>query len=324
MYRSVLLAAALFLFCPPAFSQTSGKYFEYASQAKSSLERKEYKRAAQLYAAAFKLNGGKAFCDDRYDTAPSWAMASNKDFAFVQLLKVALLYDYTDYTGLTNDAAFQSLHGDDRWTAVTELVKMNIGKSDARLNSAVVILLDSVYRNHHSYRLEEVSVRNQYGADSKQLLDLKKVIRRKDSVNLTIVKDVLDKYGWLGRDVAGFIGNYSIALIMQHADLAVQEKYLGMMRDAFKAGNIEPYDYALLEDRIALRQGKKQLYGSVIVNAGGKSYIAPVQDPENLEKRRKALGLRSMNEYLVNWSMKWDLNRYKKDLLLLEKESVTY
>jgi hypothetical protein len=324
MRRSVSLAAAAALFCTVSVAQVTGKYYEYVEQAKGSFERKQYKASGAQYASAFRLNGGKAYCDDRYDAARAWAMAGNKDSAFVQLLKVAMLYDYTDYTHLSEDPAFRSLKKDDRWKTVTETVKHNIGKSDSRLNSAVVLLLDSVYRNHHSLRLQEVSVKNQYGESSEQLKGLRSSIHKADSVNLTIVKDVLAKYGWLGRDVAGFIGNYTLALIMQHADLSSQEQNLSMIRQAFKDGKIEAYDYALLEDKVALREGKKQLYGSVIVNVGGKNHVAPLEDPDGLEKRRKELGLRKMNDYLSDWGLRWDPAAYKKDLLLLEKESIAY
>ena len=128
----------------------------------------------------------------------------------------------------------------------------------------------------------------------------------------------------MGRGSVGFIGNYSLALIIQQAELNVQEKYLVKMRTAFENKNVESQDLALVEDKVALRKGQKQLYGSVVVTVGNKNYVAPIEDVENLNKRRTALGLKPMNEYLKNWGINWDINKYKKDLLLLEKEKVVY
>lgn len=305
-------------------AQPPAKYFESINNAKASFAKKEYKKSGQLYAAAFKQNGGKAYLEDRYNSARSWSLAGNKDSAFVQLFKVVMLYDYINYSEISTDKSFTTLYSDKRWKEIDERVKLNISKSDGNLNKGLVLLLDSVYRDYHSNRLKEVSLKNEFGNESNELKEIKKTILQRDSVNLSIVTTIIDTYGWLGRGSVGFIGNYSLALIIQQAELAVQEKYLGKMRVAFDNKNIEAHDLALVEDKVALRKGNKQLYGSVIVTVGNKNYVAPIEDVENLNKRRAALGLKSMNDYLKNWGMKWDVNKYKKDLVLLEKENIVY
>jgi hypothetical protein len=324
MRKFIFILPALLLLCSIAFGQVPSRYFEYVEQAKNSFKNKQYKSSGAQFSSAFRANGGKAFCEDRYEAARAWSLAGNKDSAFVQLMKVAFLYDYTEFTRLTTEKDFESLHGDDRWKTVTEVVKSNIGKSDAKLNKAVVLLLDSVYRTHHSLRLREVSVKNEFGEGSPQLIELRKSIRHEDSLNLVIVEEILNKYGWLGANVAGFIGNYTLALIIEQADLNTQETFRPLISQAFKDKKIEAFDYAMIEDRIALREGKKQTYGSVIVNADGKNYVAPVEDPANLDKRRKELGLVKMNEYLSDWNMKWDPVAYQKEMLNLEKENFSY
>jgi hypothetical protein len=37
-------------------------------------------------------------------------------------------------------------------------------------------------------------------------------------------------------------------------------------------------------------------------------------DPENVNKRRASVGLGTLEEYVKNWDMKWDVEQYKKDL----------
>lgn len=324
MKKFYFLIFTFILFLQISIAQPPARYFESINNAKNSFDKKEYKKSGQLYAAAFKQNGGKAYLEDRYNAARSWALAGNKDSAFVQLFKVVTLYDYINYAEISVEKAFNTLHTDKRWTEVDEKVKLNISKSDGNLNKGLVLLLDSVYRDYHSNRLKEVSIKNEFGNESNELKAIKKIIRKGDSVNLFIVTNVIDTYGWLGRGSVGFIGNYSLALLIQQADLSVQEKYLEKMRAAFENKNVEAQDLALVEDKVALRKGKKQLYGSVVVTIGNKNYVAPIEDVENLNKRRTALGLKSMNEYLQNWGMKWDVNKYKKDLLLLEKEKIEY
>lgn len=324
MKKIFFLTIAFFYFGAFVSAQPSIKYFEYIDKARNSFEKKEYKKSATLYANAFKANAGKAYLEDRYNAARSWTLAGNKDSAFVQLFKVVILYDYINYFQISSNVDFSQLHTDKRWMQIIDIVKQNISKTDSNLNKRLIILLDSVYRDHHSYRLSEVRIKNEYGADSKEMKEIRKTIIQKDSVNLAIVTSVIEKYGWLGKNVIGFIGNYTLALIIEHADKNTQEKYIPIIREAFKNKNVEAYDLALLEDKISLRQGKQQLYGSVIVNLKNKNYVAPIEDVGNLDKRRTELGLKSMNSYLMNWGLKWDINKYKKDLLLLEKEKIEY
>ena len=324
MKKLLFFIVTFFYFTHFASAQTSVKYFEYIDQAKNSFAKKEYKKSSDLYANAFRLNAGKAFSQDRYNAARSWSLAGDKDSAFVQLFKVATLYDFTNYNQISEEKDFFSLHNDKRWTEITSLVKQNISNIDSKLNSGLVILLDSVYRDFYSSRLTEIRIKNVFGHESDESKDIKKPIEQNDSVNLSIVLSIIDKYGWLGKDVVGFIGNYALALIIQHADIQIQDKYLPIAKEAFKNKNMEAYDYALIVDKVALKHGKQQLYGTVLINIANKNYVAPIEDVENVDKKRELLGLKSMNEYLKNIGINWDINTYKKDLLLLEKEKIEY
>lgn len=322
--KKIYFFILFFIFSAIVVAQPSAKYFESIANATASYQRKEYKKSTQFYLTAFKSNGGKAYLEDRYNAARSMTLAGMKDSAFVQLFKVVQLYDYLNYLQISTEPDFSQLQSDKRWEEVLGLVKQNISKSDFNLNKSLVLLLDSVYRDHHSYRLKEVRIKNEFGEESKEVQSAKKEIIRRDSINLAIVTDILEKHGWLGRNVVGFIGNYTLALIIQYAPIETQDKYLPIIAEAYKNKNIEAYDYTSILDKVALRHGQPQLYGNIVVNVGNKNYVAPIQDVEHLDKRRADMGLKPMNSYLKSWSMKWDINKYKKDLLLLEKEKVEY
>jgi hypothetical protein len=72
------------------------------------------------------------------------------------------------------------------------------------------------------------------------------------------------------------------------------------MRVAVKNGKTERRWLALLEDRVALGEGKKQIYGSQIRwdKNSKKSYVASLENPDNVDKRRKEVVLDSMSLYL--------------------------
>src|SRR5436190_12861202 len=50
-----------------------------------------------------------------------------------------------------------------------------------------------------------------------------------DSTNLAKVSSIIDKHGWLGKSQIGNRANYTLWLVIQHADLKTQEKYLPLM-----------------------------------------------------------------------------------------------
>jgi hypothetical protein len=185
-------------------------------------------------------------------------------------------------------------------------------------------VLDTIFITDQKYRLQIDSVGNKYGWESKELESFTKVIDIKikevDSIDLIKVEEIIGKYGWLGPEVVGEHGNQTIWLIIQHSDLATQERYLPMMREAVKNGKASASDLAYLEDRVALRQGKKQIYGSQI---GGDPethicYVSPLEDPDNVDKRRADVGLPPLALYVSQYQIKWDVEQYKRDLPSIE------
>jgi hypothetical protein len=77
---------------------------------------------------------------------------------------------------------------------------------------------------------------------------------------------------------------------------------------------------ALLEDRINLGNGKRQIYGSQIgTNPETKlNYVLPLEDPDNVDKRRAEVGLEPLADYVIYWKIIWNVKQYKKDLPILE------
>ncbi len=186
----------------------------------------------------------------------------------------------------------------------------------AQLNTSLLAKLDSIYSDDQKYRVQIDSMINKFGLQSKEVHSLIVTMNETDSINVIKVKEVLDKYAWLGADIIGKRGNSTLFLVIQHADHATQEKYLSMLRDAVKNGKAKASNLALMEDRVLLGQGKKQIYGSQIGmdNETQLYYVSPLEDPDNVDKRRAAVGLEPMADYVKDWQIKWDIEQYKKDL----------
>jgi hypothetical protein len=150
----------------------------------------------------------------------------------------------------------------------------------------------------------------------------RKEIQFYDSVNLVKIIPIIEKYGILGYNDVGFTGNLAIVMTIQHADIKTQEKYLPLFRSAIKGKKVLPSTYAMLEDRIAIKNGKMQIYGTqVFQSKENGTGLLPTIDIDNIDKRRFSVGLtESIGEYLKRFGLKWDPVRYKKNLPRLMKE----
>jgi hypothetical protein len=144
-----------------------------------------------------------------------------------------------------------------------------------------------------------------------ELITLRELMNKKDSINLVEIEKILNKHGWLGADVIGEQGNKTLFLVIQHSDLETQLKYLPMMREALKKGNAKGKDFALLEDRVAMKQGNRQIYGSQIKIDGDEFYVYPIIEPEKVNERRTEVGLEPMEDNVKNFGITWDVEKHK-------------
>jgi hypothetical protein len=309
-----------------SFGQTNPKYDSIMEEAVPFIKNKDWLKAAQVYSEAFKTVGNTGFLVDkynpsmlqeRYDLARLWAMVNQPDSAFPQLFEAIqniYICDLNFLNYLMIDTCLISLHNDKRWSEFTE--KLMAIKKD--LDEDIISHLDVIYNEDQDqnlrFQIEDIAARKGYDCDSVHALE--KIMFAKDSVHLIYVKKILDERGWLGPDKIGIQGNTTLWLVIQHSELAVQEKYLPMMREAVKNKNAFARHLALLEDRVAIRQGKKQIYGSQIGydSLAGTVYPLPLIDPDNVDKRRAEVGLDSLQEYLSGYDATWDSEAYKKKL----------
>jgi len=298
-----------------AYLQSSAQeYPDRIDKAASLFAEQKYKASAYAYSDAFKNNGWMGAVQDRYNAACAWALAGVPDSAFVQLEKIASRGKYVNYSRLNNEPKLKSLHSDKRWKTIISIVRENKNLLYPQMDLSLSEELDSILVQDQKYRMQLNAVGTQYGWDSKQVKGLWLLINRADSTNSLRVSKILDERGWLGPDVIGTNGSSALFLVVQHASLKIQEKYLPLLQDAVKKGIEQPSRLALLTDRIAIRNGKKQIYGTQIVQSPDTfTYsISPLEDPDHVDKRRAQMGLGPLADYVSQWKIKWDVDEYKK------------
>lgn len=135
----------------------------------------------------------------------------------------------------------------------------------------------------------------EFGFESPQMDFLNTQIMEFDSSSLTLVEDIINKYGWLGRKQIGESGNNTLFLTIQHAqDKEVTKKYFPLLQESAKKGDSKLSDMATIKDRMLVENGKPQLYGSQSRMVNGKLETYPIEDPKNVNKRRKKVGLKKL------------------------------
>ncbi|MCU0390905.1 MAG: hypothetical protein MUE81_07290 [Thermoflexibacter sp.] len=173
------------------------------------------------------------------------------------------------------------------------------------INDSLKRELEIIYLADQAPRRVVNQIVQKYGFDSPQLDSLNRLIRQTDSLNQVKVMSIIDRYGWLGKSQVGDLGNQTLFLVIQHAALTIQERYLPLLKNSVNIDESNAYDLVLMEDRILVSQGKKQLYGSQVRrNPQTNLYeVLPIEDEKNVDKRRKKIGLESLAEYLKGFGI---------------------
>lgn len=167
---------------------------------------------------------------------------------------------------------------------------------------AIRLELEAIFKTDQAMRKESnalVSDARSKDAevDKAVFAGLWKKIAEQDRRNQQRVSEIADKYGWPKQSLVGSLAATSAFLVVQHADLEYQLKYLDSVREASLEGEASKTNFALLEDRVLLRQGKPQRYGSQVDTRSGVS-IMWTDDEANLDARRASVDLAPICEYL--------------------------
>ncbi len=306
-HNSIWLLVLVFFFKIPTISAQYGEqdYSSLVKRGENQYEAKDFISSARSYEQAFLTNGGKGNQHDRYNAACSWALAGNPDSAFFNLERIVSRLNYQDIDHIRTDADLELLHRDPRWIPLLEKVRQNKEMAEKDLIKPLSLMLDSIFEDDQVPRHEISRIESRYGRSSTDMKNHLTLIARKDSINLIKIKKVLDEYGWLGPGKIGEKGNTVLFLVIQHADLATQEQYLPMMKEAVANGNAKASSLALLIDRIEMRHGRPQVYGSQIVNdeKTGEPGLYRIADEKNVNKRRAEMGLGPLEEYVKHWNI---------------------
>lgn len=163
---------------------------------------------------------------------------------------------------------------------------------------SAVVLADARQQLAERGRTDQ-AVREGFGVggvvDSAQLA----AMARTDSANTAWLKDYVARWGWptaaqLGRDAVE-----AAFLIVQHAvhDTAFMRAMLPAIEQAHRRGDLDGGAVAMLTDRVEVKAGHSQIYGTQLSLKSGRWVFDPIADSAAVDGRRKSMGLPPLAEY---------------------------
>jgi hypothetical protein len=118
-----------------------------------------------------------------------------------------------------------------------------------------------------------------------------------DARNQARMEAIIAEHGWPGVSLVGADGAGAAWLLVQHFSPTFQEKCLPLLENAVSTGQAAGRNYAYLLDRVRMHQGKPQIYGTQFRTSNGMTAAHPIEDPDHLDERRRAIGLGPWADY---------------------------
>ena len=144
------------------------------------------------------------------------------------------------------------------------------------------------------------AVREGFGAggqaDSSQIA----AMMRTDSANASWLRDHVARRGWPTSDQVGKEAVGSAFLIVQHAvhDTAFMRAMLPHIEESYRRGDLDGGAVAMLTDRLEVKAGRPQVYGTQLSLKDGRWVLDPIVDSAGVDERRRGMGLPPLAEYL--------------------------
>ena len=283
-------------------------YVRFVGKAHKLYEEKRFRQSGLTYDSAFAGKQGNGMYIDFYNAACTWALAGDREKAFSYLDRAVAQGQYSNLSHIQSDLDLMGLRGDKRWDHLLAAVAKNKEEKEKKLNRPLMAILAQIYKEDQAYRNKMDSVEAKFGWESAEMQSLFNTMQKKDSINLIQVKSIIDKHGWLGPDEVGEQGASTLFLVIQHADYKTQVKYFPLLADAVKKGKARPQDLGYLEDRILVKEGKEQIYGSQVrTNESGVNEFFSIKDEVNVNKRRASVGLGPLEDYARHFGIEYKL-----------------
>jgi len=251
-----------------------------------------------------------------YQLACYNSLLQNNDSAFHYLNKSIELGARPE--DIITDTDFNSLHSDKRWDAIINFLKSKYLSSYKKITNPelsvdlwLLGIEDQRYRTLlKNYKLNE------------------RVMETPDmwEKRINYIKRIVKESGWPTISAVGEKSAESVFLIIQHANLDDIKEILPLIIETTNRGEVKWSNAAMMIDRYLSMTEGVQIYGTQFCNNGkmnketgkiewGKLSFYPIADEENINLRRKSIGLKPFEEYCKEFNIVYEKpnerNEYK-------------
>jgi len=119
-----------------------------------------------------------------------------------------------------------------------------------------------------------------------------------DSARTQWLRAVVTAHGWPRRSIVGDTAAEAAFLIVQHSSIEFQEQMLPILESEAKHGEINAANVAMLSDRIRVKKGQPQRYGTQFDVKGNRLVPDAMIDIATVDSLRESVGLPPMSEYV--------------------------
>lgn len=119
-----------------------------------------------------------------------------------------------------------------------------------------------------------------------------------DSLRSEWLEALVGERGWPTPALVGAEGVRAAWTLLQHSpDTAFQARMLPEVERAAARGELPRADVAMLTDRVLVKSGRRQRYGTSFSVKDGRLVADPIEDVAGLAARRAELGMPEMSAY---------------------------
>jgi hypothetical protein len=271
----------------------------------------KFLESAKEYDKAFNIKEGSA--SQYYNAACSWALTGDTIQA-IKYLNLSADKGWKNLKHIKIDKDLLSLHSVQEWNQVLDKVQANLDEYEKDFDKPLKEELEQIYVRDQMLRQLYRDAEEKFGKESDEMKYFWELVSEQDSLNELEVIKIIEEKGWVGRSLVGGQANMTLWLVIQHAPLETQEKYLPLLKESVLKGESQGSHLALLEDRIHMRNGKPQTYGSQITTdkETGKDIVYEIWEPEYVNQRRKEVGLGPIEDYVKRWGIEWTIQQKER------------
>jgi len=183
------------------------------------------------------------------------------------------------------------------------LANISYGQTNLKLKKTI----DSLYEIDQNVQLKiKEALNNKVQFDSIQ--KLQDIEKQTFDRHIPVIKEIYLRYGYPTIKLVGQEASTRFFTLIQHSDSdpKFQSSMLPTLKNLSKKGKVAIKDYAYLYDRVQRNTGGQQLYGTQLsfdnngnlFDSSNKIiYPKDLADPDNVDKRRKKVGLEPIEKY---------------------------